>query len=205
MRLSVHETLSLGPCLRRRPGSVRRPPGRTAAGSRYRPKLACTWSGPAPRPRRPGCCCAAAISRIFSATRSWPLASTIGRAVLLAHIFQRDREVGRVGDDQRRARHRRHHPPPRPVARQRAQPRLDDRVAFRLLQLVLDLLLGHAQVLPPVEARPDEVDAGDQRPSRRRWRSSMSMAMPRMTSAKSAVWVDHAGQELAQAVRQREA
>ena len=90
-----------------------------------------------------------------------PLGDHNGCCILIADISECDREVSRVGDHQRRRRHSRHHAPPRAVARQRTQPRLDDRIAFRLLVFILDFLARHPEFLAPVEPRPEQIRDGD--------------------------------------------
>ena len=79
------------------------------------------------------------------------LITSLGHHAWRAHvrlaIDQRHREMGRIGDDDVRSRHLRHHACPRHCLLLLTNARLDLRVAIRLLVLTLDLFETHAQLL----------------------------------------------------------
>ncbi len=77
-------------------------------------------------------------------------------------VAQRHGEMGRVGDHHVGLGHLGHHPAPRHLALQLTDPALDVRVALAFLVLLLDLFLGHAQLLEVVPELPGHVDRGHQ-------------------------------------------
>ena len=94
-----------------------------------------------------------------------PLGQYLGRRPRLARIvFERHRVVGRVGDDHIGLGDIPHHAAHGHLHLQLAYPPLDLGLAFAVLELVLDLLLGHLElaiVVPALERHIDG-DNGDQ-------------------------------------------
>ena len=145
-----------GPCGRRRRGA-RRPPGRAPRGSAGRPRPTACSERASGGSAMTGTPLSAAISRIFWAIRSEPLATTSG-AAFSASYLQRDGEVGRVRDDDVRGRDVGHHAGARGLHLAAA-----DRAAhlgreLRGLVLLLDLLLVHLHRLLVAVALVDVVD-----------------------------------------------
>ncbi len=77
-------------------------------------------------------------------------------------VLECDRIVRRVGDDDVRGRELFHHSTRSNLLLQHADARLDLRPAFRFLELVLDLLFGHAKFLGVLPELKRNVDRSDQ-------------------------------------------
>ena len=155
--------------LGRRRRAARRRPGTAPRGSSGRSRrVACSAraSGGSGTTATP---CSRASSRMCSATRSWPLATT-DRRERVGGVAQRDGVVRRVGDDDVGGRDRVHHARAGQLGGAAALQRLDLGGQLLLLVLVLDLLLVHPQLLLVLPALVGEVD--DRRSRGRRPRHS---------------------------------
>ena len=84
------------------------------------------------------------------------------RRVHAALVLQGDGEVGRVGDDDGGLRHRRHHALAHAGLADLADLALDRRIAFGLLELLLDLAQRHLLPLEPLPVLEQVVGGGDQ-------------------------------------------
>ena len=91
------------------------------------------------------------------------MATTTGAPMSVRVIAQGDRIVSRVGDHHRGDGDVLEHPAVGGLLLQRPDFAASDlRAAFRFLQLILDLLTGHAQLLAVIPDLKGHVDGGDQ-------------------------------------------